>query len=213
MLAVLADYSGGPIVGKKILDIGAGSGAISNHLASMPNEVLAADVENQTSCENPLFHFVKVQDETLPFEDGTFDIVISNHVIEHVQNQKLHLSEVYRVLKTDGVCYFATPNRYFIQDPHTQTVFLHYFPYDMFLWCLKRMGKYREDIRLLSWHQMQNSFRAAGFAGREYTIEILREPEKYHLEQKLPFKVPRTVRFFSPTNIFVLSKPAAPKIG
>ena len=38
----------------------------------------------------------------IPFEDETFDVVIANHLLEHVENDKKVLSEFFRVLKPGG---------------------------------------------------------------------------------------------------------------
>jgi 2-polyprenyl-3-methyl-5-hydroxy-6-metoxy-1,4-benzoquinol methylase len=62
----------------------------------------------------------------LPFPDEYFDVVVSNHVIEHVSDQQLHLSEIARVLKPNGVVYLATPNRLWPWEVHYRVLVLHY---------------------------------------------------------------------------------------
>ena len=47
--------------------------------------------------------------ESLPFEDDTFDIVYSSHVLEHVTNEDKALQEMRRVLKPDGVLIIGMP--------------------------------------------------------------------------------------------------------
>ena len=47
--------------------------------------------------------------ESLPFEDGTFESVLSFEVFEHVQNPGLVLNECHRILKTGGRLYLAFP--------------------------------------------------------------------------------------------------------
>ncbi len=46
----------------------------------------------------------------LPFDDGTFDIIIASHVIEHLNDTDTFLKEVYRNLKVGGYLVIATPN-------------------------------------------------------------------------------------------------------
>ena len=46
--------------------------------------------------------------EDLPFDDGSFDAVIADSVIEHVMDSEKVFSEVYRVLKPYGAFYFLT---------------------------------------------------------------------------------------------------------
>jgi hypothetical protein len=65
---------------------------------------------------------------SLPFADGSFDLVFSNSVIEHVgsrEQQARFAAEVARVGKQYWV---QTPNRYFPIEHHLWTPFLHWLP-------------------------------------------------------------------------------------
>jgi SAM-dependent methyltransferase len=54
--------------------------------------------------------FVKDADITcLPFEDNTFDIIICNHVLEHIIEEGKAISELYRVLKAGGEAILQVP--------------------------------------------------------------------------------------------------------
>ncbi len=67
-----------------------------------------------------------IPNEPLPFEDGTFDVVTSNAVIEHVgslENQRFFVSELLRV---GGRVFITAPHRYFPVEPHTGIPFLHW---------------------------------------------------------------------------------------
>lgn len=64
----------------------------------------------------------------LPFGDGSFDIVFSNSVIEHlttVERQRLFAAEVARVGKRYCV---QTPNRWFPVETHLLTPCVHFLP-------------------------------------------------------------------------------------
>lgn len=39
---------------------------------------------------------------SLPFSDASFDVILCNHVLEHIPDHQLALSELYRVLKPGG---------------------------------------------------------------------------------------------------------------
>lgn len=45
----------------------------------------------------------------LPFEDATFDLILCNHVLEHIPNDKKAMQELYRVLKKGGKGIFQVP--------------------------------------------------------------------------------------------------------
>jgi len=56
--------------------------------------------------ENFKFQIIDAQD--IPYEDGTFDVVIANHMLYHVDNIQKGLSEINRVLKPGGYLYCST---------------------------------------------------------------------------------------------------------
>jgi SAM-dependent methyltransferase len=55
-------------------------------------------------------HRVRAAGEALPFRDGSFDLVASAWVLEHLDNPGLVFSEVARVLRPRGRFVFLTPN-------------------------------------------------------------------------------------------------------
>lgn len=52
-------------------------------------------------------HIVDITD--IPFKENTFDCIISNHVMEHIKNEKKAVSEIMRVLKPNGKWIFSFP--------------------------------------------------------------------------------------------------------
>lgn len=107
-----------------------------------------------------------------------------------MENGICHLNEIYRVLKTDGRCYFATPNRNFPKEVHTNTLFLHWLPYSVFWKCLKDIHRYQEPIRLISHREMRKEFANVGFFYRDWTIQIINSPLKYSMDSKWKEKLP-----------------------
>ena len=66
-----------------------------------------------TTCdlESPIAD-VKADIQNLPFDDNSFDVIFCNHVLEHVENDKKALTELYRVMKNNGWGIFQVPIRY-----------------------------------------------------------------------------------------------------
>jgi len=58
--------------------------------------------------ESPLAK-IKMDIHQIPFEENTFDVVICNHVLEHVQKDILAMKEINRVLKKNGWAIMQVP--------------------------------------------------------------------------------------------------------
>jgi predicted SAM-dependent methyltransferase len=52
---------------------------------------------------------IKMDITNIQFEDETFDFILCNHVLEHVENDKKALSEFFRVLKRNGNLIITVP--------------------------------------------------------------------------------------------------------
>ena len=130
----------------QILEIGCGSGGIAHYFATqsaLSCEVTGIDIhDNRVTSEE--YNFQKVEGTTLPFLDNSFNVVITNHVIEHVgnrQQQIKHLKEISRVLSPEGSCYLAVPNRWMLTEPHYNLKFLSWLPRNLRTPYLEWRGK------------------------------------------------------------------------
>lgn len=106
----------------KVLDWGCGKGQISYLLSNMGLDVTSCDIlcsaEDSTfGQETPIIdeYEIKVDmlqhDWELPYDDQSFDIIVSFGVLEHVKNDRESLSEIHRVLKSGGhFVVFFLPN-------------------------------------------------------------------------------------------------------
>jgi SAM-dependent methyltransferase len=97
-----------------LLNLGAGPPALRQSIRVFKGEVarvVGADIDPEV-LDNPELDEAHVinSDNTLPFEDNTFDAVLSDWVLEHVSAPDQFLREVHRVLKKGGVFLFRTPN-------------------------------------------------------------------------------------------------------
>ena len=154
----------------RLLEVGTGAGVIAHYFATHSKlnvRATAVDVIDQRAVSGPVeFHLV--QGTQLPFGDMSFDVVISNHVIEHVgrrQAQLEHLSEVKRVLAEDGVGYLAVPNRWSVVEPHYRLLFLSWLPRSVRTRFLRLSGRGVEyDCEPLSPSDLDGLLSRAGFS-------------------------------------------------
>ena len=56
--------------------------------------------------------------EALPYPAGSFDLVLSNEVIEHVQDDRAAVAEMARVLRPGGRLVLFCPNRWYPVEQH-----------------------------------------------------------------------------------------------
>jgi SAM-dependent methyltransferase len=94
----------------RILEVGAGpTNATSAFLATL-GEVHGVDVEGELHGNVHLTSSAVIEDGRYPFADASFDLAVSNYVVEHVGDAATHLAEVHRVLRDGGHYLFRTPN-------------------------------------------------------------------------------------------------------
>ena len=76
-----------------------------------------------------LIQFTQIEPgKPFPFEDGEFDLLVSNAVLEHVgtsEDQAFFLRESKRVAK---MLFITVPHQFFPVEHHTGIPFLHYWP-------------------------------------------------------------------------------------
>lgn len=164
----------------RLLEIGTGSGGIAHYFASHPS--LRCEVDAVDVVDNRLVHegyrFRQVEGVALPFAAGSFDVVISNHVIEHVGDasaQAKHLREIHRVLRPDGVGYLAVPNRWMLTEPHYRLMFLSWWPHRLRTPYLRLMGKGDfYDCEPLQLGQLERMLSASGMTGKNLCVEAWR---------------------------------------
>ena len=93
-----------------ILEIGAGpKNTTSDFLASL-GVVNGLDVDSDVLSNPALSHAEVFDGRQFPFPDCSFDLCVSNYVLEHVADCEMHFREVARVLRPGGFYFFRTPN-------------------------------------------------------------------------------------------------------
>lgn len=95
----------------RVLEVGCGTGPVCRVLATIPNvaEVVGVDPSSylldrarELSTDTVQINYQEADGKSLPFEDGTFDVVILHTILTHVPEPEKVLSEAKRVLRSRG---------------------------------------------------------------------------------------------------------------
>ncbi len=95
------------------LDIGSGTGALIRLIKeSLPDlESSVCDYSDKfMKIPGQKVDIVDLNDGNLPYDDNSFDLVTFTEVAEHLENHRIVLREIYRVLKPEGLLVMTTPN-------------------------------------------------------------------------------------------------------
>jgi len=150
-----------------ILDFGCGDGMLVSQLRKEEYNAFGVDIKNyydsvQRRCKEEglikedehIFRTINMNNYRIPFDDDTFDSVISFYVLEHVQNWEQSLAEIKRVLKPGGTSLHIFPSRYSLVEPHVfvplACIFQGY-PYLAFWAFLGIRNSYQKR---LNWHEV-----------------------------------------------------------
>lgn len=136
-----------------ILDLGCGQGECVRQFREIGYNIFGCDIEFPETPQNYLKFYLKndvirkieydqdprdkmeeycksgkllVTNETtyhLPFENNTFDVIVSGQVFEHVMDYPAVLAELKRITKPTGINVHVFPGRWMIREPHTYVPF------------------------------------------------------------------------------------------
>ena len=203
--------------GIRILDIGCAYGLILKILTPQDGLGVGVDLDQDFGSRIENVRFVRADAENLPFEPGSFDIVVCNHVYEHTDDSSRLMAEIYRVLSEDGICYFAGPNKFEPVEPHYRLPFLSWLPRptaDLYMRLTGKGDSYPE--KPLSRPQLRRLL--ANFRVIDYTQRIVADPARFEATDILPpgsakrffaMVMLLAAPFFFPGFVYILRKPAA----
>ena len=99
----------------KLLDIGCGRGEFLRGFIECGVNGYGVDLSlaAERYCPNAVLKIADLENEPIPYDDNTFDVVYSKSVIEHFYRPEILVNEMHRVLKPGGLAITLCPDWYF----------------------------------------------------------------------------------------------------
>jgi ubiquinone/menaquinone biosynthesis C-methylase UbiE len=144
MMATRYSWAAGFCEGKRVLELGAGSGQGWRMFREAAESVIPADYSLALLKQGKLhfggsFEAVALSADFLPFPSASFDVVVFFEALYYVPDPLRALAEIVRLLKPGGVALFASANPQrsdFIPSPHS----VRYLTADEMRGALERLG-------------------------------------------------------------------------
>lgn len=159
--------------GARILDYGCGAGRLVRAGHDQGLNLMGADVfyagsnARQEAAASGLWGnaILEIQNGRLPFPDHSFDLVVNNQVMEHVEDLDAVLAEIYRVLAPGGQVLSLFPSKDVWREGHIGIPFSHRLPRHsrlrlLYTWALRALG--------LGYHKHESP------SARQWAIDKLR---------------------------------------
>jgi SAM-dependent methyltransferase len=175
----MIEREAGPPSTKRVLDIGSGMGGFL--VAAARNGIAAIGIEpNATYCTITRLRgeryglaptVIRSVGERLPFPDATFDVVLAQDILEHVQDPTATLREMRRVLRPDGCALVTVINRLAWRDPHYHLRGINWLPRSWGDRVVERIGRSKRGARFSDHQRLVDMYydTLAGFTRRAAT--------------------------------------------
>lgn len=225
ILAIVGHHLGrADLAGLTAVDIGCSAGFIADELAGAGARTIGLDIDvpGLQLAERRFGHhvgFVCADGSQLPVADGSVDLVVLNHIYEHVLHPDAVLDEIYRVLSNDGVVYLGLANRFGIVEPHYRLPFLSFLPPPVADWYVRVAGRashYHERLR--SPRALRRMLR--GFTVWDYSVAVIKQADRFAATDtvrpglsRVPDRMLRAVLPVVPTYIWIGAKGELPPRG
>lgn len=220
-IAVLQDHFGS-LNDKAALDIGCAAGLSSKWYAQSVQSLVAIDIDTpavsyaQQHNDEENLTFAIMDSQRIGCRDESFDIVICNHIYEHVPDARELMAEIHRVLRPGGACFFGAGNRLSLMEPHYHLPLLSVVPKFMAHWYLSLAGRgsHYYETHFTYWGLRKL---VASFELIDYTESVVRDPKRFNADdvikegsrlQSVYLKIFRIAYWACPTYVWLLKKPA-----
>jgi len=190
--------------GMKIVELGCGTATLTDALYQKGDDIVGCDVSEvaigRAREKYPHLNLSVQNAEQLPWENESFDVILSFDVLEHLFEPDKHLSEVYRVLKPNGYYLFQTPNK--LVNAIYETVKTRSLGWRRYHPSLHFAGQLR---RRLSKHGFETQFMKMNTVNAFTLQKLEKYPRLQKLIQRLDF---RRLPLWIQTNFYVIAKKA-----
>lgn len=198
-IVAILDHFLGSLSGRRVLDIGCSGGVIADSLSRAGARVLGVDIDREglahARAAFPDAQFAFADGEALPLASGSVDVVVFNHIYEHVVHPERVAEEIRRVLKPGGAAYLGLGNRLIVIEPHYRLPFLSWLPRrvaDRYVRATGRADDYHEQFETLP--GLRRLF--AGLHVWDYTLTAMAEPVRFGADDAVSPRVAAVVRRF-----------------
>jgi len=122
----------GKIDTARVLDFGCGAGQVVGLLRASSISAVGCEAfygGGTTPARKDIAPFIyPIHNGVVPFPAESFDLVLNNQVMEHVEDLDAALSEICRVAKPGGIVLSLFPDKAVWREGHCGVPFLHWFP-------------------------------------------------------------------------------------
>lgn len=113
----------------KLLNLGGGTGQVAKIFEELKYDVYNIDIDIKKEDENNKnINFNLNSNNKLPFSEESFDVIVCQEIIEHVENPWKLFRDVKSMLKKDGEFILSTPNILSIKS-RIKFIITGYFPW------------------------------------------------------------------------------------
>ncbi len=174
----------------RMLEIGCGAGHMTRRFASACREMVAVDIDidalrvaaRENSADNILYALMDSGRHALA--PAGFEVIVCNHVYEHVPDAGMLVREIERLLAPGGVCFFGAGNRLSFMEPHYRLPLLSVLPKwaaHPYLRAFRGVSHYYETH--LSYWGLKGL--VARFDRIDYTARVIAEPQRFAADDQL----------------------------